>query len=227
MTVSAGISKKDATTALKDVFQAIGSSLATVPLTVRKPTAGKVYELVVLAEVLSDLAHRGFSLSFSNPGGKVSLKAGPGQLLQSDPHFDVATAGVTRFQVFVSVEFSTLGAHGAHATDLSGRHEIDVGVFDVGCGAYPRHDQIALAVECKAVATLTKALVRGVLGLRRELSYVTDPRPSRLARALRRSVPSVPANPPSEVWLVASDQNVLQYAASPRRFGVECRHVHP
>ena len=227
MTVSAGISKKDAAAALKAVFNAIGNSLSSVPLTVRKPTAGKVYELVVLADVLSDLAARGFSASFSNPGGKVSLKAGPGQLLQSDPHFDVAVAGVIRFQVFVSVEFSTLGSDGAHSTDLSGRHEIDIGVFDVGCGAHPRHDQIALAVECKAVATLTKAMVRGVLGLRRELSYLTNLQPSRLARALMHSGPGVPAEPPSEVWLVASDQNVLQYAASPGRFGVECRHVYP
>lgn len=221
------ISHAKAKAALEAVFAALGHSLAAVPLAIRKPTAGKVYEITVLAEVLVELRGRGFFLAFSNPGAKIELKGGPGMLDHNDPHFDVATTlgGKPIFEVFVSVEFRTMGSASAAKTDLSDRHEIDIGVFDAGSCAYPSHKQVALAVECKAVTPFTKALVRGVLGLRRELSLLSEPQPSKLAMALGKSVPVVPAEPASEVWLVASDSQVTSYKASPEHYGVVCKHI--
>lgn len=221
------ISQAKADAALKAIFASIGVGLGNVALSVRKPTAGKVYELVVLADVLTELQNRGFFLSFSNPAGKIALKGAPGQLSHADPHFDVATtaAGVPEFQVFVSVEFRTMGSAHATTKDLSEMHEIDIGVFETGAPAYPAYDQVALAVECKAWAKLTKATVRGVLGLRRELSLLSRGAPSKLAAALGHHLPRVPADPASEVWMVATDPQIQQFQQSPMHFGIVCKHV--
>lgn len=219
--------KDEAKQALADIFAAIGHTVAKVPLTLRKPTAGKVYELKVLAHVLEDLAGRGFDLSFSNPDDKLVLKGGPCALDQNDPHFDVTVPGnsAVDFQVFVSVEFESMGAGSATKSDLSCVHELDIGVFRANAASHPSHEDIALAVECKAVATLTKAMVRSVLGLRRELSLLDMRERSMLAAAIGDLSPTVPANPPSEVWLVARDMRVTSYAASPAHFGVLCKHL--
>lgn len=221
------VSAEKAKAAIESVFAAIGHSLAAVPLEVRKPTAGKVYEVTVLAEVLVDLRRRGFFLSFSNPHKKIELKGAAGMLDPSDPHFDVRTSpsSTVAFEVFMSVEFLTMGSANGSVGDLSDRHEIDVGVFDAGLSGYPSHSHVALAVECKAVTPFTKALIRGILGLRRELSLLDAPRPSKLAVALGHFSPRVPAEPASEVWLAASDWRVSQYQGSPAHYGIICKHI--
>lgn len=219
--------ENNAKQALEDVFEAIGHAVGAIPLTLRKPTLGKVYELTVLAHVLEELVGRGFVLSFSNPRQKVAFKGGPCALSQADPHFDVAVPGATApdFQVFVSVEFETTGARHAATPDLSCVHEIDIGVFKAYAPAHPPREDVAMAIECKAVQKFTKAMVRSALGLRKELSVSHGEQPSTLAQALGARDPLVPADPPSEVWLVARDSRVTSYAASPGYHGVICTHV--
>jgi hypothetical protein len=220
---------------IKAVFSKFGVLSMKIPSGTTSSVDGKVYELYVLAELLDELNSRGFAITFSNPGGKLKFKAKGGYVIQSDPHFDLTApnSASADYQVFVNVYFTTLGASrnasqsSSKNHDKSDYHELDIGVFEYGQIDRPKHDKVAMAVECKAVGKFTKAITRGMLGLRRELSLLTDNKPSTMSLPTYRPTLEVPAGPPSEVWLVTTDRRVSQYSASPRSFGIECKALVP
>jgi hypothetical protein len=219
------MNKTAAKLAIKSLFKRYGASRSASIKNLGKASIGKVYELYVLAELLRELRSRGYLITFSNPGSTLKFKAGPGLLKQQDPHFDISKkADQTEcYQIFVNVEFKTLGTQGISAApDYSARHELDIGVFSHGLSGYPQHTKVALGIECKAVGKLTKQVVRGVLGLRRELSLLCEPIPSVLSAGRKQ-----PANPPSELRLVTTDPRVDTYIQSPLTFGVELQWMKP
>jgi hypothetical protein len=216
-------------------FSKFGALRMKVPSGSGVSVDGKVYELYVLADLLKQLSARGFDVEFSNPGGKLYFKAKGGYVIQNDPHFDLKSpkSASPDYQVFVNVYFTTLGSsmnssHGSSKKhDKSDYHELDIGVFVYGQTGKPNHDKIAMAVECKAVGKFTKAITRGMLGLRRELSFLTYQKPSTLSLSTPKPPVQVPADPPSEIWLVTTDRRVSQYSASPLSFGIECKALVP
>src|ERR1700730_2938868 len=187
---------------------------------------GKLYELYVLSHVVEDLCTRGFHLTFV--GSSLRFKSSPGKLKTSDPHFEIVsqTAQPQRLWLFVDIEFQTLGSAEVGASDNSCRHEIDIVVVNVRTG-YPTHAQIALGVECKAVANFSKSIVKEVLGVRRELSLLSQPQSSVLSQHGGKPSINVPANPPSEYWLAYIDSHGDAYKESPAAFGVEFKHLEP
>lgn len=226
------MNRANAEAAIRSVFGAYGIASSTIPAGASSHARGKVYELYVLTQVIRHLRSLGYRISFSHPSGAVKFKSSPGLLKASDPHFSVSLPGhKPTFDVYVDIEFQTLGSsrmRGRALSDLSEHHEIDIGVFRHGLNnARPAHTDVALAVECKAVVSLSKAVIRGILGLRRELSLLSPPRTSVLAAIAGHSVPDVPAEPPSEVWLVTTDPNVSRYSNSPATFGIYCIHDDP
>ncbi|MGB4065248.1 MAG: hypothetical protein WBK19_15600 [Azonexus sp.] len=191
---------------------------------------GKLYELFVLSHVIDDLRRRGFTLIFQpnvrHPSA-LQFKASPGRLATSDSHFTVTGPDGTGYWLFVDIEFDSLGHFQSGANDNSRRHEIDIVVCTTDLG-YPRHDEIALGVECKAWANFTKGLVKEALGVRRELSLLDSPQSSILSSAqLVTAKVSVPASPASEFWLAFIDPKGLNYAQSPAVYGVELKHLQP
>ena len=224
--------RDNAEAAINSVFSTYGIGRNAIPAGASSHARGKVYELYVLTLVIQYLRGLGYTISFSHRHGTVQFKSSPGLLKASDPHFFVSLPGCRpSFDIYVDVEFQTLGSFRRSSTaspDRSSRHEIDIGVFTHGLNnVRPAHTDVALAVECKAVVSLAKAVIRGMLGLRRELSLLCEPGPSVLAQTACRSVPHVPANPASEVWLVTTDRDVSMYSYSPSSFGVTCRHEDP
>ena len=185
---------------------------------------GKLYELFVLAEVVRELDARGCRLTFQ--GATLKFKAGPDMLKTSDPHFLVQIPSGHTLWLFVDIEFNTLGHQLTAATDLSRRHEVDIMLVQKNAG-YPNHDDIWLAVECKAVANFGKDLAKEVLGVRRELSMLTGSQPSKLTQYGGHPPIDVPANPPSEFWLAHIDPKGSNYAQSPAAFGIDLRHLDP
>lgn len=224
--------RANAEAAINSVFRTYGIARSAIPAGASSHARGKVYELYVLTLVIHHLQVLGYTISFSHPRGTVQFKSSPGLLKTTDPHFGVSRPGSRpSFDIYVDVEFQTLGSSLGPSTvnsDLSAHHEIDIGVFNHGLNNIrPAHVDVALAVECKAVVSLPKSVIRGMLGHRRELSFFTSPRSSVPAQTVGSAEPYVPADPASEVWLVTTDANVSMYSNSPGAFGITCRHEDP
>ncbi len=223
---------------INGVFTAYRSAQPADPQVLNALADGKLYELFVLSDLLADLARRGFGLKFIGsavpPGtaatahSTLKFKASPGQIKQSDSHFEVRPPGAGNhvYRIFVDIEFDTLGHATQRVTDNSRRHELDIIVTSATSG-YPAHDEIALGVECKAVANFDKGLVKEALGVRRELSLLTGPTASTLSLAGGNPPVLVSANPPSEFRLVFIDPKGTNYAQSPSVFGVDFVHRQP
>lgn len=217
--------RDDAEKAIKALFQGYKGSINTQDeQDIQNLGDGKLYELYVLSEVVTMLAGRGCSLTFH--GSSLKFKASPGKLKTRDPHFTVRTPNGDDLWLFVDIEFDTLGHGKTGASDNSRRHELDIILVAKNSG-FPAFGDIWFAVECKAVANFEKSLIKEVLGVRRELSYVTDDQPSFLSHSGALPVVDVPANPPSEFWLAHIDPKGLRYRQSPAAFGVDLRHIEP
>ncbi len=213
--------------AIQALFAGYRAAQPSDPLLLQALTDGKLYELYVLSVVVDELVQRGFGLNFV--GTSLKFKGAPGMIKTSDPHFEVTAPGISgvTFRVFVDIEFDTLGRNTIGASDDSGRHEIDIVVTSAITG-YPDHDEIALGVECKAVANFGKYLIKEALGVRRELSYFDDPpNESILSQHCSSTGWAVHATPASEFWLAYIDAKGNNYADSPGVFGIRLRHLEP
>lgn len=194
---------------------------------------GKLYELFVLSKVVTDLTSRGFRLTFvpsTAAPGTLKFKASPGMIKTSDAHFELRSpySSGADYRLFLNIEFDTLGHHHtASGWDNSRRHELDIVVTTASKG-YPGHNEIALGVECKAVAKFTKDLLKEALGVRREMAlFIGQQQPSALTTIGARSPKAVAADPPSEFIVAYIDPNGSNYRLSPEVFGIEFEHWKP
>jgi hypothetical protein len=89
-----------------------------------------------------------------------------------------------------------------------------------GSKGRPRPAELLLAVECKAT-TYEKSLLREILGVRRELSLLTDSTPTSFT-AWPRS--DVPARPASCLLVYSTDSTVNQWQPAGDAFGIDFIH---
>ena len=193
---------------------------------------GKLYEIYVLSELLTDLHNRGFRIT--PPTGTLKFKAAPGMIKFTDPHFTIRSPSGGLLWLFVNIEFQTLGSEIAQANDLSDKHELDIALVDIPLDIlfsqtahFPTYDHVYLAVECKNVAKFRKNYVREALGVRRELSYLSSKQDSSLTVLGGYPHVTVPAEPPSEFWLAFTHIEGQGYKESPAAFGVSFKHIEP
>ena len=136
--------------------------------------ASKLYEAKVLSAVLSRLSAVGYSFVVVN--GTVSLKAAPGPINKSYAHIKVNFAGKHVANIWTDVEFVGLSSYelaGLTAPSARGEyHELDVLVCDPSATVRPRADQVFIGVEAKHWREIPKKLLREILGVRREMSFV-------------------------------------------------------
>jgi hypothetical protein len=85
---------------------------------------------------------------------------------------------------------------------------------------HPRCDAIWLGVERKNTG-YQKGLLKEILGIRRELSFVTDDRSTNFKVWLRAQVP---ADPASCLLVYSTDAAVSEYAAPGQMFGIDFIH---
>ena len=187
---------------------------------------GKLYELYVLASLLTDLKGRGFAIVLTK--NTLKFKGAPGHIHLSDPHFVVTAPDGTRLRLFVNIEFQTQGVLRSRSpgTDRSAYHELDIVLVDGSATGYPLYDEIYLAIECKS-GKFGKNFLREVLGVRRELSLYVDEQESRLTGIGGSPAVWVRAEPASEYWLAFIDDDGRHYRESPAEFGIDLRHIEP
>lgn len=197
--------------------------------TTTSATDGKIYELYCLVEVLRWLksryrAHIGFQ------GATVDFKASPGFDDRNRSYFVVSANG-NSLELHTDIEVNTLGSkRPGTIIDNSSHHEIDLVLIPptVLDGTSPAHDELVLGVECKAHANLGKGVVRQVLGIRRELSYLTDDQDALIDLVFGcNPCQQLPAHPASHYWLAFIDHSALKYAGSPGAFGIEFKNWMP
>lgn len=186
-------------------------------------TAGKLYEAWVVCRVLERLrVEEGYAIVLRQ-GTRVALKSAPGPINRVYPYFELTAAGSPPLEVWTDVEFMALShaQRGGSGPPLRGDyHELDVVVVEAGTSGRPTHAQILLGVECKNTG-YSKDLLRGILGVRRELSLLVDPRRTRFRRW---PAAAVPADPASCLLVYSTDPGVASYAAPGRVFGIDFVH---
>lgn len=99
-------------------------------------------------------------------------------------------------------------------------HELDIAVVDPDLTGRPRNDRVWLGAECKNTG-YHKGLLKEVLGIRRELSLLTDPKQTRF-RTWPRAV--VPCDPASCLLVYATDSTVKEYSRPGEVFGIDFCH---
>lgn len=207
------------------IFKKYVTGLPTSSLIPPKAVAGKVYEAVVLGYVVENIVRRERLQLRLIGGSKLYLKTAPGPINLAYPHIALFHGGGHVANLFTDVEFTTLSClrAGNPAPCSPGDcHELDLAIVDASASGRPVPQQIWLAVECKHTA-YKKALLRESLGIRRELSLLTDPpHPTRFQRW---PATTVPANPPACLMVCCSDPNVHAFAAPGAVFGIAFEHV--
>jgi hypothetical protein len=181
--------------------------------------AGKLYEAYVLSLVVERLAMlENYELVLVQ-GTKLTLKSSHGPINRKYPRIELRKNGVCEAELWTDVDFLTL-SHSVRQppTEAYGDyHELDLIVVEPGIVGRPRHDQIWLGVECKNTS-YGKGLLKEILGVRREMSYLTGLESTAFDTWPR---PFVAATPPSCLLVYATDPQVSNYAAPGEIFGID------
>jgi hypothetical protein len=186
-------------------------------------TSGKLYEAQVLSVVLKRLHEdEDFRIVLMN-STFIPLKSAPGPINPRYPHFDLFQHGTKVAELWTDIEFLALSydrSGGSAPPSPGDYHELDIVVIDPGLSGRPPHQTIWLGVECKNTG-YTKNLLKGILGIRRELSLLDHRHPTHFSKWPRQMVP---ANPPSCLVVYSTDPAVLNYASPGEVFGIDFFH---
>jgi hypothetical protein len=175
----------------------------------------------VLCDVLQKLRDaEGYDIVLRE-SNKLVLKTGGGPINPQFPHFEASASGRPSLAIWTDIFFLTLSHHrrGGPTPPVDGDyHELDIVVVPAGTTGRPRHDEVLIGVECKDVGGYDKELLRGILGIRRELSYLQH---SRLTSFDHWPRSSVYADPPSCVLVYSTSSSVRKYAATGDIFSID------
>jgi hypothetical protein len=205
------------------MYTAVPSRTKFTPIP-KKLTSGKLYEAFVLGHVAERLTtQEGLTLRLS-AGKNLRLKSSPGPINRAFPHIDVFRNGHLAGEIWTDIEFTTL----SYATSFGGSaprpgqyHELDIAVLRPAQSGRPPHDSVMLGIECKNTG-YEKNMLKEILGVRRELSLLSDSRPTAFARWPRTTVP---AHPPCCLMVFATDAAVTTYTDPGTTFGIDFEHL--
>ncbi|MGC4850576.1 hypothetical protein ACLQ3F_25370 [Micromonospora sp. DT15] len=187
-------------------------------------TPGKLYEAWVLSVILENLrTHERYEVILVG-SDKMRLRSSGGPIDRSFAHFELRKRSQLLLEVWTDIEILTL-SHRLRRGELPPQrgdcHELDIVILPAGVKAgYPPHDLVRMAVECKNTA-FQKHMMRAALGVRRELSYLTTPRPTSFSIWPRRDVA---ADPASVLAVYSTDPTVAEYDEAGQVFGVDFIH---
>jgi hypothetical protein len=197
----------------------IASAIGILPT---KDLQGKIYEAYILAFVIEKLVIvEGYSVQLVNNGTLV-LKQKGSPINRTYPYFTVHKNGKLIGEIFTDTEFTSLSFKLRRGTTFipGDFHELDIAMFKPGCSGRPGHDQILLAVECKATE-IGKNTFREMLGFRREMTLLTNVNPTIFNTWPVRTVNS---DPPSVHLCFSTDPAIIRYADNGRCYGIYVIH---
>ena len=189
----------------------------------------KAYELSCVIQLMKHLQGSSSGASFQLIGGsKLQFRSSGGEIQRGlwsyiEMHQDSAVIA----EIWTDIECLALSAwqEGKSAgTPPYGRaHELDVVVVEPCTNGRPDPSQLFLGIEAKH-RDFNKALLKELLGVRRETAFKTAPGSNMFAwwRADRK----LPADPPSGIVLFCSSTSVFNYNDPAEYWGVEMIH-HP
>lgn len=187
----------------------------------------KAYELSCLIETMTYLMSCGSSVSFRLIGGSKPKFRGKGGEIQRGvwPFIEMHDVRGVIAEIWVDIECLALSAWMSVKTPGNppyGRaHELDVVVVEPGTNGRPMPDDLKLGIEAKH-RLFNKALLKELLGVRRETAYKSEDQPNSLA--WWQPSRELPARPPSGIVLFCSDSGALNYADPAEFWGLEMIH---
>jgi hypothetical protein len=189
----------------------------------------KAYELSSLTETLDHLRGHVRGATFRLVGAKSVTFRGKGGPIDRAawPFIEVVQSGSVIAEIWVDIECLALSTTKQKKV-VSGfpygkAHELDIIVVEPGTFGRPAPEKVLIGVEAKH-RQFNKALLKELLGVRREMTFKSDPKPNPFAwwaPAGRLS-----ANPPSGLVLFCSAPNVASYQDPADFWGIRMIH-HP
>ena len=214
---------KEKIEALLRKFASASSQTAYGNVIPQSLTAGKIYEAHVLSRVIEALSvQEGYGIILKN-STFLPLKSAPGPINRSYAYFEVRRQGMLCAEIWTDVEFISLSCvqrGNALSPDKGDYHELDILVADPGLSGRPQYTAVWLGVECKNTG-YTKNLLKEILGIRRELSFLQNSQSTRFSVWPRTAVP---ATPPSCLMVYSTDQAVSGYSGPGKVFGIDFVH---
>lgn len=194
----------------------------------------RAYELACLVELLRQFKSKAHTRSFHLVGGSaVTFRQKGGPVRRSRyPYIEIRNGGSVEAEIWTNIEFTALSAthdpRGARVPAYPPRgdaHELDLVVLKTGTAdGYPTPDAIHLGVEAKC-RPYGKALLKELLGVRRESAFVADPPPGVLAHAWAWWPETIRAYPHSALVAYCNDQTILSYTQPARFYGIRMEHL--
>lgn len=190
----------------------LSTSAKAGPKTLQDTDIDKIFELHALVRFMSKIRSMVPLCEFTlwcggKPGSELMFQSAPGAADFARSHIRVSYKKRMYATLWTNVEFNGLSASEECCIEGS-RHESDVLMLwtenPLPTGPfYPKHTQILASLECKFLGKMPKQVLRNLLGLRREMSWLQDKKILSPFRALdggkAEFIRKLSASPPSHL----------------------------
>lgn len=188
----------------------------------------KAYELACLIQVMKYLQRQAPRRKFmlvsgtataGTGGGVVTFRGSGGQIPVGGTHIDIVEGGATTAEIWLDIEVLSLSGQLHHSGWSGGHlygygHELDLVVVKPRTTGHPAPSDLLIGVEAKH-REFTKALLKEVLGVRRETAFHWGySSPNRFAWWKNTSARNsfLESDPPSGIVLFSLDPRLHRFS---------------
>ena len=196
-----------------------------------KLLTGKIYEAFVLLHVIKRLVLIEKKHVVLWNDNTLTLQSAPGDIVRSRVHFKVYRSEEAykdsvhnqQFEIWTNIEFLTYSYKTSKRMFISQGdfHELDIAILKPNVSGKPSHDQVLVGIECKNTP-FKKEYLRQLLGVRRELSVLSEPKSTWFTTWPTNLVNS---DPPSVLMAFGTDSKILNYDSPGDVFTIQLQHL--
>lgn len=194
---------------IKKTFERLADSSPSINIS---KLSGKTFELYSLLDIIKELEIEGFNLRLILINGNVQFANKPSKLNRSRFSHIQLYRDKEKYELWMDIEFIGISGYSA---PLSSRaqifrknfvHELDIAILEnnIPNGERPTYEEIHMAVECKDTQNFGKSILKQILGIRRELSFLSSSNiyPNKITHR------SIKQYPPTEFWIYSSNSSI-------------------